>query len=1120
MLKYSELINKLTESQKINVLTDISVLFSDDMPYLALPRFKTGEFDKYARDMYPSIASLANSWDGKLVGEVATAVTENMSNNGIALAFIRGPKIKLDPYQAAASEDPLLASILTRECVAAAEGAGIHACLTDFHLNNGDVEWMDTLPNRRTIEEYIVKPFADVALGAKCKALVAGDALRGDVYSDVNQKIALKGVNGTNAEFVICESAGAATVKYIQNGVICFKGSELALEGALKRYYKLSRAIEKGSASPEDLTSEIAAGRAISPEDIDSGVDRLLDLVFTCTKHEYEIWSVENEEELARRAALHSAVLLQNNEKILPLNAQKRIAVIGDIGRTSDGTLAKRVEGLMTEKGYTSVGYERGYDISGARDKELVNDAVRAAESADAVILFLGFDGEHGRWIGQEKNLRLPANQCELAYALRKIKNKVIAVISSEFSFDIGDVEGFAGVMLLPAEAKYGAEAAADIIAGNFDPCGRLAATLYRDTDHAFTKQRMYHARGMMSGPFIGYRYYDTAEYNVGYPFGHGLHYGSVAYYMPSISGNTVKVHVKNTGKTPTTTVLQVYAGLDSSSVIRPKKELVGFERVHLEPRERKTVEITISLPKVYVSDKDTYEGEAGQYTVYVGESVSDIKFALPFTVAGETLCTDGEDRSRYLQSESNIISENFTLEANYKLMNRTVKNIVCGCALVALAVVLQVYCSIAEVYSLFMQLFSAALVAFSAVFFITEAIDRRKADIKDKEAAEKENAKQFADAQVISQLSTEQMFKDEFDLEPITVDEQSATSESADDAEYYTYVDQDFTFEAAAAEFESYASEHGIKVDTNTARDIFASMASSRLMLVNGMEDGQFKSLVMLLAEYFESAVYLDRLPDACEDSQELLFGLDAGGVRSKTAFLTAIESGRELRQNIHIAAMTNADGSVFENGFAEIIKYAKNPKGYNCICAANEKNIKTPYQIPQNVWVIVNVKPGVLFESIGTNVLETACVLRAAFTPCQKQSSPKEYRKFKYYQMDYLSARVVNRFELDEELWKRVDRFVAFAKRAVPVSIGNKQWLGMEKYAAVYLACGGDKQDTVDRMLTARLAPTLDALLCNCDEHDELASVAEEIFGEGNVESCCKLIKEAQKNRIQNKR
>ena len=1123
MLKYSNLIERLSESRKIELLTDVTSVVSEDMAYLGLSKLNISSFGEYD-DRYPSPAALANSWDRAIVYSVAEKVFGDMTESGVNMAIAPGAKIKLDPYMTAISEDPFLASEMSGGYVVAADKVKLPICMSDFSLCYDEIEWLDAKPDPRVLSEYVVKPFGNAAKKAGCKAFMVGDALHRDEYETVNYDLAAMGMKNTSAGFFVCQKASTATtVKYIQNGIICFEGSGTALESAVRRYAQIKRSVEKGSAAEEDLAIEVARGRAISPEALDEAVDRLLDFAFSVAQRSGGYTpSDKDADTVARTAAYNCGVLLQNRGKRLPLSKKKKVALLGDIGREGDADesrIAVRVENILLKKGYECIGNLRGYDISAQRSENLIKDAADLADQADAVIVFFGFDKKSGKNIFREQNPSLPANQCALAHSLLRNKEKVIAVVSSEYSFDITDVEGFAAVLTIPLASKYGAEATADIIAGDFEPCGRLASSLYRNTEYSFGKQKGYRMSGMKAGPFIGYRYYDTVDFNVGYPFGHGLGYTEKEYSSPHIKGTKLSVTVKNTGKKPCCTVVEAYIGKKASALMRPKKELAAFKKVYLEAKESKVVELELSIPMVYDSANGAFVTEKGEYIVYVGESVSDIRCTLKMTVGGSVLAADKEKRSMYLQSESNIISDKFTLEANYKLMKRSVKNIVCGSVLVALAVALQVYCSVAEVYALFLQIFSAALVAVAAVFFINEAIERNKIAKEERARVAKENEKHFEDAEKQEYFSAEQMFKDEFDAEPQTVEEHKKEADDSYDAEYFTYVDKDFSFADAAKEFERFAAEHGAKFASETVMDMFASMASSRLVVANGMGEEQFRSFVVLLGEYFETSAHIERTDDSFTSSERLLYSVDANnGSRNKTEFLTVLETAKNVRQNIHIAALTNLKGEVFANCFGEIVKYAKNPFGYNCIYAPNEKKVKTAYYIPKNVWIFVCPAEDMSFTDIPVSVLEVAAVTKAGFAPCEPQKSDEAQRKFKYYQMDYLTERVVNRFEVNEDQWKKVDRLTAFVDKNVPFSIGNKQWIGMERYASAYLACGGDMIDAVDRMLSARLAPTLSVVVSESDVSAELVSAVEEIFGEGTVDICSKALKEAEKKKIKN--
>ena len=118
MLEYKELIDKLTESQKILILTDIASLSRREFKRLGLPALKTGELDEYAKDIYPSSAMLANSWNGELIYSVASDILWDVEKDGVELATLPSPKIKIKPYRRALSEDPKLASDISNTYLA------------------------------------------------------------------------------------------------------------------------------------------------------------------------------------------------------------------------------------------------------------------------------------------------------------------------------------------------------------------------------------------------------------------------------------------------------------------------------------------------------------------------------------------------------------------------------------------------------------------------------------------------------------------------------------------------------------------------------------------------------------------------------------------------------------------------------------------------------------------------------------------------------------------------------------------------------------------------------------------------------------------------------------------
>lgn len=140
---------------------------------------------------------------------------------------------------------------------------------------------------------------------------------------------------------------------------------------------------------------------------------------------------------------------------------------------------------------------------------------------------------------------------------------------------------------------------------------------------------------------FVGYRYFDTQKKPLLFPFGYGLSYTTFEYSQPTISSKTiaeggkieVSINVKNTGPVAGKEVVQLYVGDDKASVVRPAKELKGFDKVELNPGETKTVSFTISADdlKFYDETKHEWVAEPGTFKAYIGASSADIKAALSF---------------------------------------------------------------------------------------------------------------------------------------------------------------------------------------------------------------------------------------------------------------------------------------------------------------------------------------------------------------------------------------------------------------------------------------------------------------------------------------------------------
>ncbi len=1123
MLKYFDVIKKLSDVDKIRILCDINALSDKNFRALGIPEVRIGDVWTLCGDVYPSPKALSNTWDVSLVSSVADDIFRLAGSREMGFVKIPEPRVRINPYRISISEDPFLGAEISKEYLAAAERAGIAAGVGGFGVYNDEAEWLDEKPDERFIYEYIVKPYIETTSKTGCAAIFTEPDTSAENYKALNSslmRMVSEGKVAQNATPLCAHVTAEKTVSYINRGGLFFEGSALALESALSRYKQLTKMIEHGTSTVEELQSEVLKGRAISEEMIDDALDRLLDFVFA-VKRKPNLSLVDTNESLAIKATESSVVLLKNQNGRLPLKRSEKIALIGDVAMPSGGEgccLADELSTLLSESGYQVSGLERGYDLSVDRSEELVEGAVSLAKSADAVLLFLGFTDKRASKLHKERKLSIPANQKRLLEALETENKKIIAILPSDTPLDVGYPENCSAMVMAPIKTKFCAKALQNILSGKVSPSGKLANSLYFDTEQRYLDYKTRRVRDKLCvGPFIGYRYYDYEEEFDGFPFGHGLSYTRFSYSSMTVSKDAVSFTVKNDGAMEGVETVQMYVGYEDLGAIRPLKELCGFARVELRPGETKTVQIPLRIPEIYSPKKGGFVTESGKYTVYIGSSLKDIRLKKIISAGSEPPEYDGKKISDYIYSESNINSDNFKLEAKLKPMKKSIFNIVAGAAAMSLAIILKIYCALNSLDSAFFDIFCIVLGISSIVFFVTEAIRRSKIRKAEKAALNEKNSKMFEDSEKISAYNAEKMFVDEFDVADEAVAADTEERIEGVDSEYLRYIDREVDFASAAAEFEKFAAERGFKVSGDVVKNIFAALSASRLVIVKGMNDNDFKTLLLMLSNYFESPLFIDSVNDNYNSCESVLFKTDGQGNKVKTNINYALESARNNGHSIHLAALTQVVGANMPLYFSSYVNYVKNPLANNHVTVFNERNIETSYYIPKNVWFVINLAEGASVAELPDFVSEIATVNLFDIAECAASEQLSTVHKFSYYQLDWLVERTASRFAVDEELWKKIDRFEEKINHQTPFHIGNKLWLCLEKFAYVYLACGGEQINAVDEAVAAKLmVPVMLAQKgATAEDGKSLDETVEAIFGEDRAEACKRVIKACGSNR-----
>ncbi|WP_165023886.1 glycoside hydrolase family 3 N-terminal domain-containing protein [Dysgonomonas sp. ZJ279] len=371
----------------------------------------------------------------------------------------------------------------------------------------------------------------------------------------------------------------------------------------------------------------------------------------------------------AREAAIQSAILLKNDNNILPLAENKKIAVIGPMADAShdqlgtwifDGDKNYTVTPIGALKNdYKNINYVYEPALAYSRDKNTANfeKAKQAAASADVAVVFLGEESILSGEAHSLSNINLIGEQSNLLKAVKSAGKPVILVIMAGRPLTIERDLPYADAILYNFHpGTMGGPAIFDLIFGKANPSGKLPATFVREVgqipmyynhnntgrpapEKVMTLDQIELEAGQTSLGNTSF-YLDSGKDPL-FPFGYGLSYSTFEYSNFMLSSSsipmngtiTAKVTLKNTSNVDGTEVAQLYIQDIVGSLVRPVKELKGFQRIALKAGESKVVEFKISTDDLAFYGRDLMKkAEAGDFNIWVGGS-SNANLKSTFTV-------------------------------------------------------------------------------------------------------------------------------------------------------------------------------------------------------------------------------------------------------------------------------------------------------------------------------------------------------------------------------------------------------------------------------------------------------------------------------------------------------
>lgn len=613
---------------------------------------------------FPSGVNFASTWNRDLIYKVGQAIGDECLHYGINVVLGPAINIKRNPLCGRNfeyfSEDPYLAGELGTQYVLGVQDKKVGCCLKHFACNNNEKNRFsgDSILDPRALHEIYLKPFEKVVKKAKPYAIMSA-------YNKVN------GVHCSENGYLLNDILrkewkfdGLSMTDWggiVSRDKALVNGTDLEMPGQVNHSISL---IEQG-----------VENKTISESIVDESVLRILNAIEK-TNAEKKQADFKKNYDFSMKVAQESAVLLKNENHILPLKKDKKYIVIGDFFRyiryQGSGSALLNPYYLYSHKDifdryHVNYEYYQGFKEEETKvDEKLENEVLSHLKDRDEEILFFGGLNDYVESEGFDReNTNMPRNQISLLEKLLKMKKKIVLILHSGSVITekvLDDVDAVLD-LLLPGEA--GAEACYHLLFGDFSPCGRLAETWmteYQDVpfydEFTKTKQDIY-----KESIFVGYRYYLSKKERIRYPFGYGLSYASFEYssleYERVDNGYRFSFIIKNNGDIDSYDVPQIYVSHDSE-LMHPEKELKGFEKVYLKAKEEKKVSIFISDDdlKIYDVTKNKFILEEGEYKFSLGRDVLDILLSMGIKIDGEKIENIYSDKlMRYYLNLENLTS-------------------------------------------------------------------------------------------------------------------------------------------------------------------------------------------------------------------------------------------------------------------------------------------------------------------------------------------------------------------------------------------------------------------------------------------------------------------------------
>lgn len=587
---------------------------------------------------FPAGCGTAASFNRELITKMGEALGEECQAEGVGVILGPAVNIKRSPLCGRNfeyySEDPYVASEMAGALIAGVQSKNVGTSIKHFLANNQEHRRMSSSSeiDERTLREIYLAAFEGAVKKQKPWTVMCS-------YNRINGTYAAE--NKEMLTDVLRKEWG-------------FDGFVVSDWGAVNdRVPDLEAGLDLEMPSSDGVNDRLIVeavkeGR-LKEEVLDQAVENILNIVFRYEENRDKtaVFDRDRDHDLAKKVAEETCVLLKNEDHILPLEEKAEIAFIGKYagkpryqgGGSSHINSHKVTSAWDCVKDWGNISFAEGFrDDVDQTDEALLEEAVELAKKAKAAVIFAGLPDSFESEGFDRTHMRMPDCQNELIARVAAAQPNTVVVLHNGSPVEMPWADQVKGILEAYLGGQAVGAAVVDILFGKVNPSGKLPETFpYHLEDNP--SYLYYQGEGdrveYREGVFVGYRYYDKKKMAVRFPFGHGLSYTTFAYSEPKLSAGrirddetvTIRVDVTNTGSRAGKEAVQLYVSAPDSRVIRPVRELRGFDKIELAPGETKMVSFTLDKRAFAYWNTDIHDWyvESGKYLLQIGGSSRDI---------------------------------------------------------------------------------------------------------------------------------------------------------------------------------------------------------------------------------------------------------------------------------------------------------------------------------------------------------------------------------------------------------------------------------------------------------------------------------------------------------------